>query len=211
MQLKRSLHGGASGKKGFGEQCEMVNGDLSLPPSLSLSLCHAVIPPYLSWQERNSAAVWEHSQSLHGSKRRENETGSLSFMHCKHTLHYLVRVAEGNTTITAIHTKRTMRYIYEWILSIHTRILVPNCIKKGIKIIRNKRCFNKNKKACIKGVSSTLDTLYPRDFDCLLKVTLKQSQKLFSMPLFKCKKIFFILNNYMLKTAYLKYICCYYN
>lgn len=57
--------------------------EISTALPFSPSLCHTVIPPYLSWQECNRAAVWEHSQSLHGSRRRENVTGSLSFMHEK--------------------------------------------------------------------------------------------------------------------------------
>lgn len=61
----------------------------------------------------------------------------LSLMHSKNTLHYLVRVAEGNTTVTATHTKRTKMDIYEKI-SIHTRILVPNCIKKMYKGVYKK-------------------------------------------------------------------------
>lgn len=93
-----------------------------LPPSLSLLLCHAVIPPYLSWQERNSAAVWEHSQSLHGSKRRENATGSLPFMHCKHTLHYLVSCRGEYDNHSDTHKKNNDVYLRVNIIHTHKDI-----------------------------------------------------------------------------------------
>ncbi len=64
-------------------QCEQEKGGsgnsmewwIEISPALpfSLLLGHAVIPPYLSWQERNCAAVWEQSRDWDWSMAADGE------------------------------------------------------------------------------------------------------------------------------------------
>lgn len=129
MQLKRSLHGSESGKKGV--RGAVWNGEWrSLPPFLSHSVTLSSLPT--SPDRSAIAQLFENTanHSIAANGERMLQDLDLSLMHSKNTLHYLVRVAEGNTTVTATHTKRTIMDIYEKI-SIHTRILVPNCINKN--------------------------------------------------------------------------------
>lgn len=92
---------------------------MEISPSLSLSLCHAVIPPYLSWQERNCAAVWEHSQSLHSSKWGENATGSRSLFNAqqKHIALFSQSCRGEYDSHSDTHKKNNNGYLRE---NIHT-------------------------------------------------------------------------------------------
>lgn len=89
MQLKRSLHGSASGKKGFGEQCEMVNGDLSLPSSLPPFLsCSVTLSSLPTSPDRSAIAqlfenTANHSMAANGERMRQDLSLSCTAnIHC---------------------------------------------------------------------------------------------------------------------------------
>lgn len=121
MQLKRSLHGSESGKKGV--RGAVWNGEWrSLPPFLSRSVTLSSLPT--SPDRRAIAQLFEntanHSLAANGERMRQDL--DLSLMHSKNTLHYLVRVTEGNTTVTATHKKNNNGYLRENLIHTHKDI-----------------------------------------------------------------------------------------